>query len=208
MAKGKGRSQMRIVTEFRGREIKGAAAEKLRLEAAIGLEVTRILASRVRAGKAAEAPDIASIRHAVDVVEARIVEALWTLARLPEGRRPDGPNHHGVEYIHDRADRWSLAVASGGKWDQPAPRPPLPSGRAIDAMYAPLEWLSLVPKELGKLLTAAALTKRGDAARQVSWARVLISMPELTVYSKRTLQRRYEDAVRTIVAELAAGGGK
>lgn len=200
---GKRPGKVRIVTEFRGREVKGEGAERLRREAAIGVEVTRILESRSRASRGGDAPDSADVRHAIDVVEARIVEALWTLARLPEGRGPDGPNHHGVEYIHDRADRWSLAVSSGGKWDQPPPRPPLPSGRAIDAMYAPLEWLSLVPKEVGKFLTAAAATKRGDAKRNVSWARVLLSMPELTAYSKRTLQRRYEDALRAIVAELA-----
>lgn len=191
---------MRMVTEFRGREVRGDEAERLRHEAAIGLEVTKILTQRARPMRT-DAVDRADIRHAMDTVEARIVEALWTLARLPEGRRPDGPNKHGVEYLQDRMDRWGAAVSEKG-FETPPPRPPLPSARAIDAMYEPLEWLSLVPKDSGKLITVAAATKRGDAERKVSWGRVTLMIPEITGCSVRTLQRRYESGIRAIVAEL------
>jgi hypothetical protein len=69
-------------------------------------------------------------------------------------------------------------------------------------MYEPLEWLSLVPKDSGKLITAAAATKRGDAERKVSWGRVTLMIPEITGCSVRTLQRRYESGIRAIVAEF------
>ena len=75
-------------------------------------------------------------------------------------------------------------------------------------MYEPLEWLSVkfLPIGRAKLLTAAAATKRGDRARNVSWARVRMSMPELAGMTQRTLQRRYEDGLRAIVAVLAGRG--
>lgn len=199
---------MKIVTEFRGREVIGEKADRLRLEASIGVEVTRILACRPRIGRPIDAPERQSIRRAVDAVEARVVEAIWTLARLPNPPGPEGSKKHGLDYMQDKAERFANAVAAGGVWEQPHVRPALPSAREIDAMHEPLAWVTtrFLPRDTCKLITAAATTKRGDHLRRVSWPRVRDALPELAGTTVRTLQRRYEDGLRMIVAELSSRG--
>lgn len=204
-----GRAAVRVVTEFRGRQVMGEAGERLRREAAVGVEVTRILAASGRGDRSVDAPDRDSLRRAIDAVEARLVEALWTLARLPIGRGPAGPRQHGLDYIQDQAQLFANAVAAGGKWEQPAMRPPRPSAKAIDAMHEPLRWITseFLPRDRGMLVMIAASGKRGDPARNVNWARVVERLPELQTLSVRRLQQRYQDGLRAIVAELAAREG-
>lgn len=198
------RAAMKVVTEFRGRQVMGEEGERLRREAAVGMEVTRILESRARTDRPIDAPDRDTLRRAMAAVEARLVEALWTLARLPMGRGPAGPRQHGLDYIQDQAQLFANAVAAGGKWEQPAMRPPRPSAKAIDAMHEPLSWITteFLPRDRCMLLMVAASLKRGDVARNVNWSRVVERLPELKPLSVRRLQQRYADGLRAIVAEL------
>lgn len=195
-----------IRTEFRGREVTGSAAERLRFEARLGMEATRILASGSRVSRPIDAPDRQSVRLAMNALEARIVDALWTLARLPNLRGPEGSKRHGVEYIQEQAERWANAVENG--WTVPAPRPALPSARQIDAMHEPLEWLTTryLAIETCRLVTAAAATKRGDVKRRVSWPRVRDALPEMSLVTVRSMQRRYDDGLRELVAVLSSRG--
>jgi hypothetical protein len=60
----------------------------------------------------------------------------------------------------------------------------------------------LVSVDQAKLLTTAAGTKRGDMEANIKWERVKRMLPRLVGLETRTLQRRYERALRIIVAEL------
>lgn len=145
-----------------------------------------------------------SVAVAMLAVEDRLVRAFWTIARLPLTAAPQSARRWGLVYYHDDSDTMAgYADAAGGKWDSLAPRPALPSAKAIDDATAVLDWLLLcddVP--LRRVLVIGATSKRGDAGRKVNWIRVRAALPELSKVSRRTLQRRYEDALRCIVAGL------
>jgi hypothetical protein len=145
-------------------------------------------------------PERLSVAKAMFSVEQRLVEALWTLARLPNDRGIGFAQRNGIGYLDERADLYANAVANGG-WLTVAPRPAPPSARAIDAMHEPLDWLRMLDRAQAKLLTEGAMSRRGDMANPVRWSKIRkkLEMDHLTV---RTLQRRYEAAVRAIVAEL------
>lgn len=194
---------LRIVTIVNGKELSGSEAERVRIEASYGVQAGRIIDARNWAEererfRPVEAPDRPSIQKAMLAVEGRIVEAVWTLARLPGGGSSKGSC--GIAYIQEASDRWANAVEKG--WELPMPRPPRPSPRAIDAMYEPLEWLAMLPREQSMIVSVAAGTKCGDVSRRVAWNRVRKSLPETLTQSIRTLQRRYEGGIREIVARL------
>lgn len=191
---------LRIVTEFRGKLLTGPEAERVRIEASYGLQAGRIIEEQefIARSRFVDVDDRTSIKRAMKAVESRIVEAVWTLARLPGGN--GGSSSCGIAYIHDTADRWANAVEKG--WETQLPRPARPSPRAIDAMYEPLEWLSFLPKPQAMLVSIAATTKRGDVERTVSWRRVRNSLVETQSLSVDTLQRRYGGGIRQIVACL------
>lgn len=150
------------------------------------------------------APERASVSRAMLAVEERLVKAFWTIARQPARRiSPSALSRCGIEYLHDRSDVHSIyADAAGGKWDAIAPRPPVPSGKEIDAANGALDWLLYLEDSQRKLLVAGATSKRGDAGRQINWTRLREGMPELSGLSARTLRWRYRDALRIIVIEL------
>lgn len=193
---------LRIVTVVNGKELSGPEAERARIEASYGLKAGTIIAQSYSEERErfrlAEAEDRPSIKRAMLAVETKLVAALWTLARLPDGGSSQGSC--GIAYIQDATDRWANAVEKG--WEVPMPRPARPSPRAIDQMYEPLEWLSLLPREQAMLVSTAGGTKRGDVERRVAWNRVRSSLPQIAGQSIRTLQRRYEGGIRQIVAKL------
>jgi hypothetical protein len=153
-----------------------------------------------RTQRVSHIPERLSVAKAMFSVEQRLVEALWTLARLPNDRGIGFAQRNGVGYMDERADLYANAVANGG-WLTVEPRPAPPSARAIDAMHEPLDWLRMLDRCQAKLLTEGAMSRRGDMANPVRWSKIRkkLEMEHLTV---RTLQRRYEAAVRAIVAEL------
>lgn len=194
---------MNIITIANGRELKGEEAKRIRIEASYGLKVAQHFSEQEREverqrRRPMDVDDRPSIHRAMVAVEARIVEALWTLARLPGGGT--GPGSCGIAYVQDAADRWANAVEKG--WERAAPRPARPSPRAIDAMHEPLEWLSFLPKHQAMLISVAGGTKRGDVDRNISWSRVRKSLPAVADQSIRTLQHRYTGGIREIVARL------
>jgi hypothetical protein len=191
-----GRQAMKIVTIERGREVAAAQAERIRVEASYSIRAGNMVEEMERErSKPVHAPDRTSVKRAMDVVERQLVEALWTLARLPD-RNPFGNGRCGIEYVQERGD-YRAEDATGGKWD-----PSRPSPRAIDAMHEPLEWLTWLKPDHAKLVSVAAATKRGSSDRNISWARVRAAYPPAHSLSIPTLHRRYADGIRAIVSEL------
>lgn len=142
--------------------------------------------------------DRPSIKRALDAVEARLVEATWVLFRLPGDRRPSGVCW--PEYPEERRDRWGRAVENEGRWEHIRIRPAIPSSREIDRMLPTLDWLSSLPRDQARIVFAAAMSKRGEAKRNVSWRRVREWTQE-TSLSIRSLQLRYIDGLRAIAGE-------
>jgi hypothetical protein len=175
-----------------------AAAVRLELSNQFRRRQEQQLERRTR--RVTHVPERLSVAKAMFSVEQRLVEALWTLARLPNDRGIGFAQRNGVGYLDERADLYANAVANGG-WLTVAPRPAPPSARAIDAMHEPLDWLRMLDRAQARLLTEGAMSRRGDMANPVRWSKIRkkLEMEHLTV---RTLQRRYEAAVRAIVAEL------
>jgi hypothetical protein len=150
-------------------------------------------------------PERQSVAIAMLAVEEQIVKALWTIARQPLGRiAPIQNGRCGIEYIHDRSDVHSVyADAAGGKWDTVAPRPSLPSAKDISQANRVQDWLLYIDdEELRKVLVYGATSKRGDAGRQINWIRVRGAMRELEGMSMRSLNGRYQEALRSIVNAL------
>ena len=147
--------------------------------------------------------DATNVRFAMRSVEQRIVRGLWVLEISQE---PDGPRlqrRHGMQYMREHGDvDWRYEDAPGGKWGAPAPRPALPSAEEIDAAREAQGWITMLDDQQARLLAVAALTKRGDRSNRVLWERVKdrLRLPEKTPL--RTLQDRYDSALRRIVAEL------
>lgn len=145
-------------------------------------------------------PERVSVAKAMFAVEQRIVEALWTLARLPNDRGIGFATRNGIGYLDERGDLYANAVAAGG-WLTVPPKPSPPSAKAIDAMHEPLEWLRQLDRSQAKLLSEGAMSRRGDMANPVRWSRIRKKL-DMEGFTIRTLQRRYEQGLRDIVAHL------
>jgi hypothetical protein len=193
-------------TIYGSQELTGEAAIALRVAASMRMR-HRAEASRLdrRVSRISGAPDRQSVAKAMLAVEERLVKAFWTIARQPLGQSaPVAASRCGIEYFHEREDVHArYADAAGGKWDSVAPRPSLPSSRDIDNSNTAMDWLLLIGDELTrKVLVIGATSKRGDAGRRIGWERLRPALREFDGRTVRTLQRKYEEALRIIVAEL------
>jgi hypothetical protein len=191
----------RQVTVIGQRVLSPEDATRIRLEAS---QIVRARAQhrfQRQAHRLADRPERLSVANAMLSVEQRLVEALWTLARLPNDRGIGFASRNGVGYLDERADLYANAVANGG-WLTTAPRPAPPSARAIDAMHEPLDWLRHLDRHHARIVTLGAQFKRGDIARNIGWTRIRQRHVELKDYSSRYLARIYSEGLRTIVAEL------
>lgn len=192
---------MRMGEVIHGSKVyKGEEAKAVRVAASLSFRARQEERFERRTRRVSHCPERLSVAKAMFAVEQRIVEALWTLARLPNDRGIGFASRNGVGYLDERADLYANAVAAGG-WLTNAPRPAPPSARAIDAMHEPLEWMRCLGRPAQKLLTEGAMSRRGDMANPVRWSRIrkILDMEGLTI---RTLQRRYEQALRDIVTHL------
>jgi hypothetical protein len=149
-----------------------------------------------------------SISRAMILVEARLAKAFWTIAQQTSGTalRPTESSQHGIGYLHDHVDNYArYADAPSGDWKSAMPTPtrPIPSNREIDAATEAQSWLLFVDEDDRKLLVVGATSKRGDAGRNVNWKRIKEGRPELKDIPVRTLQARYQNALRSIVLALA-----
>lgn len=187
----------RIVAVQGSKVVSGAEAKSVVIEA------SRVFRQRAeerlnrRLKRLPACPERLSVAKAMFAVEQRIVEALWTLARLPSDRGIGYASRNGVGYLDERADLYANAVAAGG-WLTVPPKPAPPSGRAIDAMHEPLDWLRHLDRAQAKLLTEGAMSRRGDMANPVRWSRIRkkLEMEHVTI---RTMQRRYKQALRDLI---------
>lgn len=197
------RVKPRIVeTVYGSRTLQGAEAEVLRLHVSRGMQERREWEDQLRALARRPGPQEApAMRVAMQAVEQRIVRGLWVIEISEIGDGPRQQRQHGLGYMPEAVDRIGEAVAKGG-WQAPSPRPPIPSSKEIDAAREAQRWIEWLDDGQARLLTVAAGTKRGDRQRRVNWDRVkaALRLPDATPL--RTLQERYDRALRTIVAEL------
>lgn len=197
---------MRMEVIENGRPVPKAQAHAVLLGATERFHARRLQARLERTKKRlAHAPERQSVAIAMLAVEEQIVKALWTIARQPLGKvAPLASSRCGLDYFHDRSDIHSIyADAAGGKWDSIAPKPAVPSAKDISAADRVQDWLLLIEDEdMAKVLVYGATSKRGDAARQVNWNRVKSARPEIKDMPTRTLNFRYQEALRIIVSEL------
>lgn len=193
---------MRMAYELNGKPVASEHGKALALAAVEAMDARRV---NGRISRLPSAPDRQSVAYAMLMVEIRLVKAFWTIARQPLGSAvPMDARRNGVGYVHDRDDTHArYADAAGGKWETAAPRPSLPSSKEIDAANEALDWLLLIEDEgLRRLLVVGATSKRGDAGRRINWIRLRSGLTDYADMTVRTMQRRYQDALRTIVTEM------
>ena len=195
------RVKPRLVVVQGGRELspEDGQAELLRVSSSIRAKSSSPVVRPV------DTPDRRSVAHAMLMVEIRLVKAFWTIARQPLGKvAPLSARRNGIEYYHDRQDVHArYADAAGGKWESAAPRPALPSSKAIDEANEALDWLLFIPDEgLRRLLVVGATSKRGEIRRGIPWPRLRPSLPSYGGVTVRTMQRHYLQALRIIVTEM------
>lgn len=140
-----------------------------------------------------------SLQRLTDEIEAKLVEATWTERCLPNG---GSGGRCGIPYMHDKAEIFANAVAAGD-WQQKEYGSPPP--KAIDAMRDTLAWLSILDRDNAGLVHAAAGSKRGEPKSNVSWGEVKSRLPQFSDFPVRSLQRRYEEALETIMVKVTFG---
>lgn len=190
----KHRRNLKLITVYGSKVLDDDEARALRLAKSASISARPRHQTRL-----AQAPERRSMHRAMLAVEARIVDACWTLARLPMGKGNGWPPRNGIDYVHDDLDMW----AAGIHWAAPRPKPAPPPAKSIDAMVEPLGWLQLCDRRDARVLAMGATSKRGDVFRYVNWGEVRERLPELKGYSRRSLQKFYTDGLRCIVIELS-----
>jgi hypothetical protein len=203
-SKPKRRGKPRLVVVHCGKELSHEDGQTLSLSISQRFRA-RQLQRRMERSKLdnAASPERQSVAIAMLAVEERLVKAFWTIARQPaKNISPMRGVRCGLDYLPERGDLNGYTDAAGGKWESIAPRPPIPSGKEIDAANEALDWLLFVDEARRKVLVVGATSKRGDAGRQINWPRIRDGMPELGGLSTRTCQGRYREALRIIVNEL------
>ena len=198
------RSDVQAPAATRVELLDGTDAEAVRQAAIDSVDGTGGLHAPPTRMKPAIAPDRQSVKRAMAAVEARLVEAIWVLKRLPDHEAVFvyGHRRNGILYVHDRAERFANAAAAEGGWAPERTREPVPSGRAIDRMPGTLDWLRLLPRDEAAIVFAACSSKHGDPAANISWRKVR-AFSGLNVTRQR-LAQIYEAALRTIAAEVMA----
>lgn len=195
---------MRLAVVQNGRELSKDEGRAVLIEVSRGMRERQEWEAQLRAlARRPTAKESAAIRLAMQSVEQRIVRGLWVLEISQD---PDGPRSqrkHGLGYTHERSDVDARYTdAAGGKWEAPPPRPAVPSNKEIDAALEAKGWIEYLDDDQARLLTVAAMTKRGDRKRGISWERVTDRLPQFRGVSLRTLRDRYDQGLRNIVAEL------
>lgn len=203
-AKHKRRRQHRRQVTVVGNRVLGseeAAAIRLEMSQRFRASQERMGLSRMlrRAERIETLPrERRSVERAMLAVEERFVKALRVLElALPNEGARGYSVLNGLEYLREHEDHF-LA----GKWVQEAPRPGLPSGKLIDEARRIQGWVCFLDEREARVLTAAALSKRGDAGRKIAWSWVKTRLPETEGYTIRTLQGIYTGALRAIATGL------
>lgn len=140
------------------------------------------------------------LRMLVEKIETRLVEATWTLRRLPDRERG---------FLSVRGMIWPDAPTGAGDYG-PAPMSAMRARRSaridpreIDRMQPTLDLLLLLP-DLNdrKLLFWAAWHQDGERQARLPWAKVRRSMA--SDQSRWTLKRRYENGLKWLASIILA----
>ncbi|UTW56152.1 hypothetical protein [Kordiimonas sp. SCSIO 12610] len=134
-----------------------------------------------------------------DRVEARLINATWTLRRMPD--REAG-------FLYARQSIWPETVMSKYT-DMPAKLSSLqtrkkirPNAREIDDMQPALDLLLLLPDVADrKLLFWAAWHQAGEKQTRIPWAKVRASLQ--TNASRWTMKRKYDDGLKWLASIIA-----
>ncbi len=142
----------------------------------------------------------ASLDALIDLVEARLVNATWTLRRLPDRDR-------GL--LSMRTMIWPDANASAGDYAPASLTSFQARKRAridpkdIDQMQPTLDLLPLLPDVTDRqLLFWAAWHQGGERQAKLPWAKVRRSMG--VSLSRWTLKRRYENGLKWLSSIILA----
>jgi len=202
-------ARRKIAYEVNGKPVPAEVGHAVSVEASRSLRDRRELRLReeqsarlARARFRYEAPERNSIRRLADVVERRLVSALWTLSRLPSGARGGSC---GLNYIHTKEEIFAAAVDRGG-FARPSMGSPTP--KEIDAMHEPLSWLEWLPRDLAAIVRSAAESKEGREETNIAWGKVRAQVPSAAGLTVRTLQRRYDSGLHMMASELSFRGRK
>lgn len=193
------RRKLRFEVHHGSRIIPEAEQDNVLLRASATLRANREREEQVRAlARRPTGEDAANVRFAMRAIEHRIVRGLFVLEiSLPrEGVPMD--RQHGLEYMREREDHYAA-----GQWQQQAPRPAVPSPKEISAANEAVRWIDSLSEEDARFVRVAAQSKRGERSARIKWERVFNRLPHLMGTSLRTLQDRYDRALRRIVAELS-----
>jgi hypothetical protein len=198
-----GVKKMRQITVIGNRVLPEAEA-LVRAQVSASMRERAEREAQVRAlARRPKADEFASMRFAMRAVEQRIVRGLWVLEISRPSDGPAEPKRNGLDYMTETSDVDARYTdAAGGKWEAPQPRPAVPSNREIESAKEAKAWIEWLDEDQARLLTIAAMTKRGGRERRVNWERVTERLFHLRGTKMRTLQDRYDRALRTIVAEL------
>lgn len=201
---GKGAGKMKQITVIGNRVLSEAEAASVRAQVNVAMRERAEREAQIRAlARRPSANESVSLRFAMRAVEQRIVRGLWVLEISLPSDGPIAAKRNGLDYFNDWRDVDARYLdAAGGKWQAPSPRPAVPSNREIESAKEAKSWIEWLDEEQARLLTIAAMTKRGDRERRVNWEAVKGRLFHLRDTRMRTLQDRYDRALRTIVAEL------
>lgn len=152
------------------------------------------------AGQPKPVDDNAPLEALIELVEGRLVEATWTLRRLPDRERG---------FLRLRTMVWPDAVSTSGDY-APAAMTAMQARRAvridpreIDRMQPALDLLQLLPDVTDRqLLFWAAWHQDGERRAKLPWAKVRRSL-QLDL-SRWTLKRRYENGLRWLASIILA----
>ena len=133
----------------------------------------------------------AAIRAALAAIEARLHEAIRTLAALPDRERAwlREPRAYWPAPLRDFWHEWSNAVARGG-FETMRARAPAPTPEAIDRMLPTLSWLAWLDARERKIIWLRAFG--------VSWWQIGGRFDR----SEKTVQRWNERALERVHARL------
>lgn len=140
------------------------------------------------------------LRILVEKIETRLVEATWTLRRLPDRERG---------FLSVRGMIWPDAPTGAGDYG-PEPMSAMRARRSaridpreIDRMQPTLDLLLLLP-DLNdrKLLFWAAWHQDGEKQPRLPWSKVRRSM--VSNQSRWTLKRRYENGLKWLASIILA----
>jgi len=128
-------------------------------------------------------------------VEALLIEAAWTLHRLPD--REQALLYQSNTFWPDHIYDYPGGGDPFGLYRTQSNRPSVPTAKEIDAMQPSLDLLRALPDiEDRRFLFHVAAYQKGERAQRIGWTKIKDNLA-LDV-SRWTLKRRYAEALAWI----------